>query len=109
MQLQQSTGYSGTQFSRIFSVAKCYLLKGEGPKQKMKFDQKTEKYINGEVDSLEIETYFEGLGVQKVKLPKTFNMSNAVNDLAIIELIAPEACVINREVYVRAKGIKVVG
>ena len=108
MELQRNTGYSEMEFRRIFGMAKCHLLKAEGPKQKMKFDPKTEKYINGEVEALEIETYFEGLGVQKVKLPKTFSMEKAVKDLAIIELISPEACVVNRNVYVRAQGIKVV-
>lgn len=106
MILKQNNGYSEEQFRQIFSTSKCHLLKGQGPKQKMKFDQKTQRYINGEIDSLEVETYFEGLGVQNIKLPKTFKLTADLNDLSLIELIKPEACVIDREVYVRAKGIK---
>ena len=106
MILRQANGYSEEQFRQIFSASKCHLLRGQGPKPKMKFDQKTQRYINGEVDSVELETYFENLGVQNIKLPKTFKLTADLNDLSTIELIKPEACVIDREVYVRAKGIK---
>ena len=106
MYLQQISGYSNQEFIKIFGGSKCHILKGSGVRTKMKFDRETQRYVNGEIDSLEIETYFENLGVQNVKLPKSFRLSSNIKDLSIIELVAPEACVINREVYVRAKGIK---
>lgn len=105
MRLQENTGYSVEEYQRIFFSSTCHLLKGSGLRTKMKFDNKSQKYTK-ELDSYEIDVYFEGLGVQVIKFPKTFKLPVSIDDLSKIELIAPEACVINREVYVRAKGIK---
>lgn len=107
MRLQRFNGYSEQQFTNIFGGSKCHILIGNGVQFKQKYDNDNDKYIN-EVDSAEVETYFEGLGVQNVKLPKSFKLSPQIQDMAIIELIQPEACYIGLNVYVRAKGIKVI-
>lgn len=106
MFLRTNGGYSNKQFNNLFSTSKCHILKGAGVRYKLKFDQEKQEYVKGQIDSCEIETYFENLGVQNVKLPKSFKLSQAINDMSVIELIEPEACAVNREVYVRAKGIK---
>lgn len=106
MQLQSFTGYSAKQYHRLFDGATCHILIGSGPKPKPKYDKDKQRYVNDEITSFEIETYFEGLGSQDVKFPKTFKLSKEIKDLTAIELVDAEACVIDREVYVRAKGIR---
>lgn len=105
MKLQRFSGYSDQQFNSIFGNAKCHLLIGSGVQFKQKYDNNTEKYIN-EVDSAEVEVYFEKMGVQSIKLPKSFKLNPAIQDMAIVELIQPEACCIGLNVYVKAKGIR---
>lgn len=106
MFLKTTGGYSYDKFKNIFGTSKCHILKGSGVRYKLKFDQSKQEYLKGEVDSSEIEAYFENLGVQKVKLPKNFKFSQTLNNLSVVELVDPEACVVGREVYVRAKGVK---
>lgn len=106
MFLKTTGGYSNNQFNNLFGTSKCHILKGAGVRYKPKFDQEKQEYVKGQIDSCEIETYFENLGVQNVKLPKSFKLSQTINDMSVVELIEPEACVVNREVYVRAEGIK---
>ena len=44
--------------------------------------------------------------MQAVKLPADYSLTKDVEDLAEIELISPEGCIIGSEIYVRAKGVK---
>ena len=47
-----------------------------------------------------------GLGVQSVKLPADSEIPKGVEDLVEVELDSPEACIVGREIYVRANGLK---
>ena len=50
--------------------------------------------------------YYPGLGVQAVKFPADFELPKGVDDLSEVELDSPEACIVGREIYVRASGLK---
>lgn len=98
-------GYSSQTFDTTFGTKKGVLLKGNGPRTVIKFDQATNK-PTGEVINMKIDMYFLGMGVQEVKMPKGFSLTADVQDMQDVELVNPQACIIGNNVYVKADGIK---
>lgn len=107
MRLQNfSSGYSKDQYDLQFKGVTPRLLIGQGLEERLKFDQEAKRPVEPrEVESLRAWLYYPGLGVQSLKLPGSYSLPN-IDDLSEVELVSPEACVINRQVYVRASGIK---
>lgn len=98
-------GYSMEEYNRQTSGVIPQILIGSGPRAKYSFDNEKKTYTDT-VSSVEIDVYYPGLGVQIIKMPKDFKIPKDLEDLSEIELIDPEACVVSRKLYVRAKGIK---
>lgn len=96
---QTYTAQFGNEFPRI--------LIGSGLESRIKFDLETKRPVEtGEIDSKRIMLYYPGLGVQAVKFPADFELPKGVDDLSEVELDSPEACIVGREIYVRASGLK---
>lgn len=103
-----SSGYSSQQYALQFKGVTPRLLIGEGLEERLKFDQKTRRPVEPHVaESQRAWLYYPGLGVQSLKLPGNYLLPKDIDDLSEVDLISPEACVVNRQVYVRASGIKV--
>lgn len=100
-----SGGYKEETYRDQLAGVKPRLLMGAGPEPREKFDSQTKK-PTGEIESMRIYVYYPGLGVQTVKLPENFKLPRGVEDLAEVDLISPEACVVNGNIYVRAQGLK---
>ena len=98
-------GYSRDEYDRQTSGVIPQILIGSGPSTKYSFDNERKTYTDT-VSSVEIDVYYPGLGVQVIKMPADFKIPKNLEDLSEIELIDPEACVVSRKLYVRAKGIK---
>ncbi|GAJ26823.1 hypothetical protein [Liquorilactobacillus sucicola] len=101
---QTKGGYSEETFIEACKTNKCLFLLGAGPLPVNEYDRENKKFTK-KIVNVKIDVYFSGCGVQEVKLPKEFSASN-LKDLSEIELVSPEACVVNKNVYVRAKGVK---
>lgn len=107
MKLQTFSGYSTQEYMAIFGARTPRLLIGSGLEERKKFDQSTMRPVEtAEIDSKRTYVYYPGLGVQAIKLPPKYELSEELEDLMEVELIAPEACVVGRDVYVRAESIK---
>ena len=100
-----NNGYNTETYNEQTAGVIPQILIGSGPREKREYDEESKQYTNN-IISVEIDVYYPGLGVQVVKLPKDFKMPKDLEDLSEVELIEPEACVVSRRVYVRAKGIK---
>ncbi|MCW3764678.1 hypothetical protein NP061_010010 [Weissella confusa] len=101
------SGYTADNFNTYFGKElTIYFLAGSGLTPAFGFDKaagKSTKEIVGQY----LEAYFQGFGVQRVKLPRDFN-ADEVADLSKIELVNPEACEVNGRIFVRAGGVKAV-
>lgn len=108
MKLKTFSGYSGDKYNAIFGGKTPRVLLGdEGLEKRLKFDPKTNVPLStGEVESTRLWVYYPELGIQSIKLPADYSLSKDVQDLAEVELVAPEACVVGRDVYVRANAVK---
>lgn len=102
---KNNNGYNTETYNEQTSGVIPQILIGSGPREKREYDEESKQYTNN-IISVEIDVYYPGLGVQVVKLPKDFKLPKDLEDLSEVELIEPEACVVSRRVYVRAKGIK---
>lgn len=98
-------GYSRDEYNKQTGGVIPQILIGSGPRPKYSYDNENKTYTDT-ISSVEIDVYYPGLGVQVVKMPKEFKIPKGLEDLSEIELIDPEACVVSRKLYVRAKGIK---
>ena len=102
-----SSGYSKEQYDLQFKKVTPRLLIGQGLEERLKFDQETKRPVEPhEVENLRAWLYYPGLGVQSLKLPGSYSLPKDIDDLSEVDLVSPEACVINRQVYVRASAIK---
>ena len=98
---------SGHNFNIYFGKELViYYLAGSGLTPAFGYDKEAGKRTK-EIVGQYLEAYFQGFGVQRVKLPKEFN-SDAISDLSKIELVEPEACEVNGRIFVKASGIKAV-
>ena len=105
--MQYTTGYNGPFYDGQFGTCQPILLLGRGLEPRVKFDPVTKRPDpNGEIESKRAWLYYPGLGVQTLKLPADFHLPKVIKDLAEVELLSPEACVVHGKVYVRAEGIK---
>ncbi len=99
------SGYTKDNFNNYFGKDPIiYLLAGNGLTPAFGFDKEVNKRTK-EIVGQYLEVYFQGIGVQRIKLPKNFN-ADEIADLSKIELIDPEACEVNGRIFVKAKGIK---
>ena len=107
-QLQSKySGYTADNFNiYIGKELVIYYLAGSGLTPAFGYDKEAGKRTK-EIVGQYLEAYFQGFGVQRVKLPKEFN-SDAISDLSKIELVEPEACEVNGRIFVKASGIKAV-
>ncbi|WP_338434053.1 hypothetical protein V3C97_06605 [Ligilactobacillus saerimneri] len=107
MKIQNFSGYTEQNYQAQFSGVTPRVLLGSGLEARLKFDAETGRPVeSGEIESKRLWVYYPGLGVQAVKLPADYSLTKDVEDLAEIELISPEGCIIGSEIYVRAKGVK---
>lgn len=107
MKVKQLGGYSSQQYKMQFSGVTPRLLIGQGLEARLKFDQSTGRPVEPhEVESQQATLYYPGLGVQSVKLPAGYVLPKVLDDLAEVELISPEACMVGRNIYVRSEGIE---
>lgn len=104
IKLTQISGYSEETYRQTFGSKKPIILIGAGPRPVMEYDAESNR-PTGKIIAQKIDVYYKGLGVQEVKLPKDFT-SSSMKDMSEVELISPEACIVNRNVYVRAKGVQ---
>lgn len=108
MRIHRKGGYSSQEYQKYFAHQVPRVLLGEGLEVRLKFDNTTGRPVDtGEIDSKRLWVYFPGMGVQTIKLPANYELSNTIEDMTEIELINPEACVVNSRIYVRATGVKV--
>lgn len=109
MKLQNmKSGYMPQTYTEQFGTVIPRVLIGSGIEVRVKFDRETNRPVEtGEIDNKRAWLYFPGLGVQAVKLPADFELPKGIDDLSEVELDAPEACIVGREIYVRANGLKV--
>ena len=98
-------GYSKEEYNRQTSGVIPQILIGSGARKKYSYDDEKKTYTDT-ISSVEIDAYYPGLGVQVIKMPGDFKIPKGLEDLSEIELIDPEACVVSRKLYVKAKGIK---
>lgn len=107
MRVQNVSGYAEKTYQAQFSGITPRVLLGAGLEARVKFDAETGRPVeSGEIESKRLWIYYPGLGVQAVKLPADYSLTKDIEDLAEIELISPEGCIIGSEIYVRAKGVK---
>lgn len=107
MQISMTSGYSKQQYNAQLGDVTPRILIGDGLEERVKFDSKTNRPVEPrKVESQRTWMYFPGLGIQAVKLPANYSLPNDIEDMAEVELESPEACIVNRQLYVRAKGIK---
>lgn len=107
MKLPQINGYNLPQFKNSFGGVTPRILIGQGLEERSKFDPATKRPAEPrEVESKRAWLYYPDMGVQSLKLPADYTLPKDIEDLAEVELISPEACIINRQIYVRAKGLK---
>ncbi len=107
MKIQGDHGYSLETHNAYFSNVKPVVLIGEGLEVRLKFDRETNRpATTGEIDSKRAYVYYPGMGVQAIKLPADYSLPADIKDLTEVELVSPEACVVGRNIYVRAQGIK---
>lgn len=101
------SGYTQDNFRNYFGKdVVIYFLAGSGLSPAFGFDKEAGKRTK-EIIGQYLEAYFQGFGVQRVKLPKEFN-ADEIADLAKIELVNPEACEVNGRIFVKASGVKAV-
>ncbi|MFR0539548.1 hypothetical protein ACLUYF_08115 [Limosilactobacillus reuteri subsp. suis] len=107
-QLQSKySGYTANNFNTYFGKELViYYLAGSGLTPAFGYDKEAGKRTK-EIVGQYLEAYFQGFGVQRVKLPRDFN-ADEVADLSKIELVNPEACEVNGRIFVRAGGVKAV-
>jgi len=105
-QLQSKySGYTAENFNTYFGKnLTTYYLAGSGLIPAFGYDKEAGKRTK-EIVGQYLEAYFQGFGVQRVKLPREFN-ADEIADLTKIELVNPEACEVNGRIFVRANGIK---
>lgn len=107
MKIQNFSGYTEQNYQAHFRGVTPRVLLGSGLEARLRFDAETGRPVeSGEIESKRLWVYYPGLGVQAVKLPADYSLTKDVEDLAEIELISPEGCIIGSEIYVRAKGVK---
>lgn len=101
------SGYTADNFNNYFGKdLTAYYLAGSGLSPAFGFDKEAGKRTK-EIIGQYLEAYFQGFGVQRVKLPRDFN-ADGIADLSKIELVNPEACEVNGRIFVRAGGVKAV-
>lgn len=66
----------------------------------------TTKEYSEEIEAKMITVYYPEMGVQEIRLPADYTLPNGLKDLSLITLVNPTACIVNKNVYVRAEGIK---
>lgn len=99
------SGYTQDNFNNYFGKdLLVYFLAGSGLTPAFGYDKQAGKRTK-EIVGKYLEAYFQGFGVQRVKLPRDFNADGIV-DLSKIELVNPEACEVNGRIFVRASGVK---
>lgn len=95
-------GYSEDLFRRYFNQ-KGHILLGDGLHNVFEYkDGKRTDNIIGK--SLNI--YYENLGVQKVKFSADYSIPQ-IPDLAVVNLINPEAVIVRGNIYVKADGVEI--
>lgn len=100
-------GWNAGEYKDNFGDESPRVLIGDGLEPRVKYDPETNRPVStGEIESKRGWLYYPGLGVQTVKLPADYSLSKDISDLDEVELINPEACVVNRQIYVRADGLK---
>lgn len=95
MKVLNKTGYSENTYKEYIGTCIPRILIGYGAEKRMVFDKETKKPTN-QIDHMRINVYFPKMGTQVIKLPSDFKFPSDIDHLAEIELIAPEACVINK-------------
>lgn len=101
------SGYTEDNFNNYFGKNLIiYFLAGSGLSPAFDFDKEAGKRTK-EIVGQYLEAYFQGFGVQRVKLPKEFN-ADGLTDLSKIELVGPMACEVNGRIFVKASGVKAV-
>lgn len=98
-------GYSRDEYIKQTGGVIPQILIGSGPRARYSYDNENKIYTDT-ISSVEVDVYYPGLGVQIIKMPSKFQIPKGLEDLSDIELIDPEACVVGRKLYVKAKGIK---
>lgn len=108
MKIQKfSSGYTAREYVVQFGTVVPRVLLGSGLEDRVKFDRETGRPVeSGELESKRLWVYYPSMGVQSVKLPADFELPKGIEDLAEVDLEAPEACIVGRELFVRAKGLK---
>lgn len=107
MEVLSISGYNPETYNAYFGKVNPIVLIGAGLEARVKFDRVTNRPVDtGEIDSKRINVYYPGMGIQAVKLPADYNLPDGIKDLSEVELVSPEACVVGRNIYVRAKGLK---
>lgn len=108
MKIKSYNGYSKQTYVAQFGSIIPKILIGDGLETRLKFDPDTKRPVEtGEIDSKRGWLYYPGLSVQSIKLPPNFSLPKTIDDLSDVELVNPEACIVGRNVYVRAEGLTV--
>lgn len=98
-----NTGYSSGLAMKLLDNHPIHILIGEGATPQVEFkDGKP----TGNINSVRVEFYIEGVGADRVKLPADFEIDPKIKDFDVIELVNVEAVEVNRNVYFRADDIK---
>lgn len=97
-------GYTTDKFQELFGDYTSYGLLGSGLLPAFEYDKENHRRTNNIIGRY-MDVYFQGLGVQRVKFPKDFNI-DAIKDMSALKLINPQACVVNNNVYVKADGVE---
>ena len=103
MRAIQQLGYSADTFNQQFNGVCPRILIGQGLEEKHGYDQAPKKSTD-EIVAKQLDFYFPGLGVQKVKFPATFSLPAKVEDMAEVTLTNPTACIAKGYLYVKADG-----
>lgn len=108
MKVQNFSGYTAREYTAQFGTVVPRVLLGAGLEDRVKFDRETGRPVeSGELESKRLWVYYPSMGVQSIKLPADFELPKELEDLTEVTLESPEACIVGREIFVRAKGLKV--
>lgn len=108
MKVRKNGGYTFQTYDSQFKKISPRILIGSGLEARLKFDPKTNRPVEtGEIDSKRLWLYYPEMGIQSVKLPADYELPKDIEDLSIIDLVKPEACIVGQEIYVRAQAIKI--
>lgn len=107
MKIKNVSGYTSQTYDSQFKNVVPRILIGSGLESRLKFDPNTNRPVEtGEIDSKRLWVYYPKLGIQSVKLPADYTLAKEIEDLSEVQLVNPEACIVGREIYVRATGLK---